>query len=357
MGTQRLATIGRVAGVSILLAAASGNASSTLPGLQRDGSVLLPNQWSLQPVGRQIAVGNFPVNVALHPNTEIAAVLHSGYGQHEISLIDLSTARVLSTVNLEEAFYGLAWSPDGRRLYASGGGTEVIHAFDFKNGFLAKHRDFVLRPATEQGVPNGVSVSADGNALYVAESWGQRVEKISTKDGSRYWTHQLTPAASGTETMPEGERVKPSNHPESPWPYTCLPDEKHGRVFVTLWAKSAVLVLDSKTGAEVARWPVGSHPNEMLLARDGRLFVAEANLNTVSVVDSTTGHVTETLTASLFPHSPPGSMPNSLTLSTDGKQLFVANANNNNLAVFDVSTRGQAQSLGFIPVGWYPTSV
>jgi hypothetical protein len=37
--------------------------------------------------------------------------------------------------------------------------------------------------------------------------------------------------------------------------------------------------------------------------------------------------------------------------------LFVANADNNNLAVFNIANIGQAQPLGFIPVGWYPTSV
>ena len=37
--------------------------------------------------------------------------------------------------------------------------------------------------------------------------------------------------------------------------------------------------------------------------------------------------------------------------------LFVANADANNLAVFNVSEPGQARPLGFIPVGWYPTSV
>ena len=35
----------------------------------------------------------------------------------------------------------------------------------------------------------------------------------------------------------------------------------------------------------------------------------------------------------------------------------MANADANNLAVIDVSRRGQSRSLGFIPVGWYPTSV
>ena len=41
---------------------------------------------------------------------------------------------------------------------------------------------------------------------------------------------------------------------------------------------------------------------------------------------------------------PSGSTPNSLALTPDGKILFVANADNNNLAVFDVSHTG-SQSL------------
>ena len=65
----------------------------------------------------------------------------------------------------------------------------------------------------------------------------------------------------------------------------------------------------------------------------------------------------ETLLAELQPSSPPGNTPNSLALSPDEKTLFVANANINTVAVFDVSELGKSRSLGFIPVGWYPTSV
>jgi hypothetical protein len=54
---------------------------------------------------------------------------------------------------------------------------------------------------------------------------------------------------------------------------------------------------------------------------------------------------------------PAGNTPNSLALSPDGEHLFVANANINTVAVFEVEEAGKARSLGFIPVGWYPTSV
>ena len=338
-------------------AAVAAKPAATLPGLQRDGSVLLPNQWSLRPVGKQIPVGDFPINVALHPGGRFAAVLHSGYGLHEVRILEVKTGRAVSQAAIEESFYGLAWSSDGGRLFASGGGAEVIHAFEFKDGYLSAHRELVLRPAKEQGIPGGLAVSADNAALYVAESWGQRVEKISTADGRPLWTRSFAAAEGAATTEHEGARLKPASDPQAPFPYTCVADEKSGRVFVSLWAQSAVLVLDATTGADVARWPVGAHPNEMLLAPDGRLFVAEANLNSVSVIDTATGRVTERLTASLFPNAPPGSMPNSLALSPDGELLFVANANNNNVAVFDVETAGKARSLGFIPVGWFPTSV
>ncbi|MGE3311533.1 MAG: bifunctional YncE family protein/alkaline phosphatase family protein, partial [Limisphaerales bacterium] len=86
------------------------------------------------------------------------------------------------------------------------------------------------------------------------------------------------------------------------------------------------------------------------------LFIANANRNTVSVVDTETGRTIETLQAELVPGSLSGSTPNSLALTPDGSMLFVANANINAVAVFDVREVGRSKPLGFIPVGWYPTS-
>lgn len=349
--------LGSVAFALAAVSPAAFAASAVLPGLQRDGSVLLPNQWSLHPAGAQLPVGDFPVNLAIHPGGRYAAVLHSGYGQHEIRIIDLAHRREVSQVALSESFYGLTWSPDGEHLFASGAGAEVIHAFAFRDGLLSDPRELRLRPADEQGIPAGIASSRHGRELYVAECWGQRVEKVSTRDGRLLWAHSLAPTARADTMSPEGKRVAAADHPDAPFPYACVPDEKHRRVYVSLWAKAAVLVLDARTGAELARWPVGDHPNEMTLAPDGRLFVAEANRNSVSVIDTTTGRVTETLSAALFPHSPPGSMPNSVALSPDAHTLFVANANNNNVAAFDLTTPGRSTSLGFIPAGWFPTSV
>jgi hypothetical protein len=89
----------------VLLAEPPGAARR--PGAQPDGSILLPNMWSLQPAGLQVPLGDFPVNIAVHPGGKHAAVLHAGHGRHEIHLVDLVSARVTQRIPVEETFYGI----------------------------------------------------------------------------------------------------------------------------------------------------------------------------------------------------------------------------------------------------------
>src|SRR5437016_14070121 len=89
-------------------------APADLPGPRADGSVLLPNQWSLRPVGKQVVLGDFPVNIAVHPDNRFVAVLHSGYGRHEIAVVDVPAATVIGEFPVEETFYGLEYSRDGK---------------------------------------------------------------------------------------------------------------------------------------------------------------------------------------------------------------------------------------------------
>ena len=104
------------------------------------------------------------------------------------------------------------------------------------------------------------------------------------------------------------------------------------------------------------QWAI--NPNDLCLSRNGHiLFVANANDNSVSVIDIEKRKVLETLDAALYPGSPAGSTSNGVALSEDEKTLYIANADNNCLAVFDVSHPGSSHSTGFIPVGWYPTGV
>ncbi len=348
------------------------NSLPALPGPRPDGSILLPNQWSLRPAGKQIELRDFPVNIAVHPQGRFAAILHAGFSAHSLSIVDLATGTPISHVTLDQAFYGLEFSRDGKFLFCSGAGEEVIHSFEFQNGHLADHRTFQLRSSRERGVPAGLAVADAGTHLFVANLWGDRVTRLDLTPQTRVSDILLRTntgpllkitegAAEDPDTAAAAKRAEVALYQsgiDDTFPYACRLDEKRERLYVSLWAQASVAVIDLKSVQVIARWPTEEHPCEMALTRSGRtLLVANANLNTVTVLDTGSGKPLETIRASLYPQSPPGSTPNSLALSPDEKSLFVANADNNMVAVFDVSSPGRSRSLGFIPVGWYPTSV
>ncbi|MDR3457521.1 MAG: alkaline phosphatase family protein [Verrucomicrobiae bacterium] len=352
-----------------------GQTNLTLwPGRQPDGSMLLPNQWSLRPAGsQQIDLGDFPVNIALTPDGRYAAVLHCGYGHHEVELVDLNKGVVTCRTNVAEAFYGLTFSSDGRKLYCSGASGEDIHVFRFHDGQLQGAGILRLRKATDTGVPCGLAINPSGKILYAADLWSSRISclDLTTKSvcdvalDTNEAPAMLAPqkGADDFDSRAATKRARAaemSKHGEvaGAFPYACVLDAKRNRLYVSLWGAAKVAVLDTKATNIIARWDAGQHPCEMVLTRDGRrLFVANANDNTVSVLDTATGRAMETLWATSYPDSPRGATPNSVALSPDEKTLFVANANINAIAVFDVSDPGHGSSLGFIPSGWYPTCV
>ncbi|MGH7135874.1 MAG: beta-propeller fold lactonase family protein, partial [Pirellulales bacterium] len=300
-------------------------------------TIVLPNQWSLKPVGKQIKMGDFPVQVALHPKERWAAVLHAGYGDHEIVIVDLKADSVVSRVNMPQTFYGIAFDRDGRQLFASGGEFEVVHQYDFAGGLLSNHREIRVASDVETFVPAGLAPSTDGKKLFVAGGWG----------------HAL--AAAPLDEPSKAERLQLG---DDSYPYGVLPAPDGKRLYVSLWGKAAVAVVDLTTFELSDTWPTEPHPTEMVLSPQAdRLFVACANSNKVTIIETASGRATETISTALYPKAPNGSTPNSLSLSPDGKVLFVANADNNNVAVFNTSEPGDSRSMGFIPVGWYPTSV
>ncbi len=194
-------------------------------------------------------------------------------------------------------------------------------------------------PRRETLVPCGVTCSKDGRTLYVACTWG----------------HTLAIVTLGEQ--PKVERVAMG---ADSYPYTTLPAPDGERLFVSLWGKAAVAVVNLKTRKVEATWPTAvpgatageQHPTEMALSPDGRrLFVACANSNTCTMLDSQSGKPLEVVTSALYPNAPVGSTPNSLTLSKDGRVLLIANADNNNLAMFDVSEPGQVTIAGVYPGG------
>jgi YVTN family beta-propeller protein len=297
---------------------------------------MLPNRWGITPIGKSIPLGDLPLNIAVSRSKKLMAVTNNGQSDQSIQLIDVTKQVALDSVAIGKSWLGLTFSTDEKSLYASGGNDNWIIRYDITSRkLIAKDTFRIGKPWPEVISPAGIALDDENKILYAVTEENNSLYIIDLTAKDRYERYDL-----GAEG------------------YTCILSHDKGALFVTCWGCSKVELFDTKKKEFSGSITVGDHPNDMCLTSNGKfLFVANANDNSVSVIDVTKRKVIETLNAALYPNAPNGSTTNSVALSEDDKTLYVANADNNCLAVFDVSSPGRSVSKGFIPTGWYPTSV
>lgn len=304
--------------------------------------VLLPNGWTLTPAGSALLLGDLPLNIAVSASGHLAAVTNNGQSTQTLQLIDVAGERLLDSVIIPRSWLGLKFSADEQYLYASGGNDNRIlrYAVNANPGpgapGLVLNDSFLLGKRWPEKIsPAGIDIDDKRGLLYVV-----------TKDNNSLYIIDLATKGVVKRVDLGGEA------------YTCLLSHDGRQLYITCWGCDRLLIFDTHKRVFTGAVAVGDNPNDICLTKDGRwMFVANANDNSVSVIDVRKKTVVETLNAALFPNSLPGSTTNALALSDDDKTLYVANADNNCLAVFDVSRPGAGRSKGFIPVGWYPTAV
>ena len=298
----------------------------------------LPTGVCLDPTGRSFDVGNMPLAMVLSPEGDRLVISLSGWRQQGLQVIDGQSGTVLQTISQPSAFLGLAFSSDGRTLYASGGNEDVIYRYAWHDKQATLTDTIVLAPKEPQRdgtrFPAGIAFSPDGKRMFVAENLADTLAVVDVESKS---VIQRLP----TEAYPYAVVVSPT-----------------GEVYVSAWGGNTVSIFAPVGNGmlkERRKVTVGRHPSALLLNKSGsRLFVASGGANSIAVVDTKTARV---LTKLLDP--PPagpnqGSTPNALALSQDGSRLYVAEADNNAVAVFQLRTN---RLVGRIPVEWYPTAL
>ena len=298
--------------------------------------IVLPNGWKLTPAGKILPLGDLPLNMVLSTSKKYLAVTNNGQSDQMVQIIDAIQMEVVDSVVMAKSWLGLAFSDDEKFLYASGGHDNWIVRFAVDKGRLKPYDTLVI------GKPWPEKISIAGIAL----------------DDSRHILYAVTKENNSLYLLDVNSGQVMGKYPLGAEGYTCILSPDHKILYISCWGCNKVEIFDTGKRIFTGSIAVGDHPNELCLTLDGRyLFVANANDNTVSVIDTREWKVMETLNAALFPDAPSGSTTNSLALSEDEKTLYVANADNNCLAVFNVSQPGNSISKGFIPTGWYPTCV
>jgi len=344
--------------------------------------------------GNPRPINNFPTAAVISPDARFAVFLHSGYGAYtsaekqSLTVLNLETNSIrdfpddrLGSDSKQTYFLGLAFSLDGKHLYASiaslteplgkgkGSTGNGIAVYSFQNGEVTPERFLPLTPRVNlprgklRGdefkfvtYPAGLSLGINDGVerLLIACNNSDEALLLDTSDG--HIVHRFD--------LSTFKRIPAS------LPYTTVMSSDGKRGFVSLWNASAVAELDLLTG-QVRRFiplnkPVaplegGSHPTALLLSRDNsRLFVALTNRDEIEVLDTSTAKLLYSLSTKLPGQMFGGSDPESLALSADEKTLFSANAISDSVAVFDLSHLASGEPLhavGFVPTEWYPTAI
>ena len=313
--------------LALLVALAFGSASMSL---QAEPSVMLPNGWHVTPAGAVTQLGTLPLHMAEDPSGRWLAITHGGYGPLSIALVDTDAERVVSSIPIPAAFYGLAFS--GPFLYATTADGDTIERYRIAkaSGALSSSGSIVVG----KGDLWVAGLAATSGMLFAAEMNADQLIAVDAGRGHIVWTVKVGKA-----------------------PYDVVLSQDEQTAYVSDWASGAVSVVDVRHGRLRKEIDVGPHPNAELLSKDGKtLFVACANSDTVAEIDTELATLRTTIPVSIYPHALPGAIPNGLALSPFGTTLFVADAGDNAIVAVDLTT-SEPTVFGAVPTGWYPTDV
>ena len=314
---------------------------------------------TLTPSGRQTPLGSFPDHLVLSPDGRYVLATNTGYREY-LSVLDAKTGKLVSRLDFnapsavlpkkkQTLYFGLVCGPTAggqTPVYASRGGEGLVSVLSLSDkGVLTDTgRTLAAAPGTTAPFPfmAGLAVSGDGRTLYAADNSGD------PKRGMRSNLYVLgTGGAAPRQIDLPGYPFAVAAVTKGVWA-----DKK---VFVSSEQRGVVSVVNPQTGTRVRDIPTGTQPIGLTLDRaQTRLFVANAGSDTLSVINTKTDRVTQTLL--LRPSDSrglPGATPTSVALSPDEKHLYVTLGDLNAVAVVDLPGVTLA---GYLPVGWYPTS-
>lgn len=287
-----------------------------------------------------------------------------------VFVFDVSSGKLVKRqqINIPNTYNGLAWAKDGSRFYVSGGIDDRVYVYAFNGSQFVPDAPFILLghnsnqtapfPSYDGGLLKGTPVSAaatgavvaglavsqDGNTLVAANFENDSISLVNTTN--RQITQEI-------KFFKPGNRIATGEFPFDV-ALKSFSNSAAGKVFVSSQRDNEVVAVDIASGT-ITRIPVGSQPNKILLsANQNKLYVANGNSDTISVIDTNSNTVVQTISLSRPNDKYKGASPNSLALSPNEQTLYTTLAGENAVAVVNLRS---GRVTGRIPTGWYPNSV
>ncbi len=334
-------------------------------------SVVAPTKQLLRPAGDSLAYAARPVDIALAPNGKwLYAKDHRG-----LAVVDTSQWQLRQHLAFPDggaSMHGLLVSPDGTRLWATTAQAELYEAEIDEQGQVEWSRAIDLPGPGGQGDSHacGLALSGDGQRLYVCLSRNNTLAEVELESGRVLREIPVGVAPFDVVLLDEDRRAAVSNwggrRPEAgertaPSSGTPVLIDERG-----VASSGTVGWVDLVAGQQVREVATGLHPSDLCWhPPTQRLFVANANSDTVTIIDTARFEELETIVVRPDPALPYGSATNAVAVTADGNWLVAANGGNNALALIQLAAPAQqpdaprAPSVvaGFLPTAWYPGAV
>jgi YVTN family beta-propeller protein len=367
-------------------AADNADTANRMVGPQNDGSIIASNNQTLTPAGQIVQLGS-PVRAKaialnLSGKTASAAVLMMGSPQ-PIIVFNIATGQVVQrfipTVTNGDSFSsdkagsfaGITYSADGSKLFFSQDDNHVVIAnVDPQTGRLSNGQSVSLPPPPPDGRkyhnaksinPGGIALSEDGKRAYVVLNAANTLGVLDLAPTPARLIAQIAVGNAPNSVLVRGQYAYVSNEGGRPATAEDFTNDSDGTPIVVdrkdaFATTGTVSVVDLGKGATVKTFNVGLHPAGMAIS-GSNLYVANAYSDSLSIIDLKAGQVSRTIDlrvpigGGVF-----GSGPNGVAVSGDSR-AFITLGQANAIAVVNLSGRDAHPVVGFIPTGYFPTSI
>ena len=334
----------------------------------------------VSPDGRTLAILTAGMNSLYYPNigdpstNPTVGTVDKTASTQFLFLYDISGAKktkpVLKQVIQQlNAHVGLVWAPNSQTIYDAGGCDDAVYAYTNNGGTFSLSSTIPLGHAPNGCVANtanrtglglsvepnvaGLALSANGKTLVAANNYNDSISVIDTASGTVRYEYDLRPFASSG--APNGTKG-------GTFPFAVALNGNVAYVGADR-DREVVAVNIAGSGTLVARIQLDGNPNGMTLSADGSsLFVAQDNQDQVAVISTATNKVIRKIDtrgpARLnFPANTTGASPTAVTINPSTNTLYAVNAGSNSIAVIPLSGPQAFTTVGLLPTAYDPTDV
>jgi YVTN family beta-propeller protein len=351
-----------VTGTGIAVASTTGFGTDQVGQTVQQGLVVSDNQI-ISPYGDRLVLNNGKImGSTVSPDGAHMAVTLAD-GSQAVGIVNLSNWTVQqytspggSDVGQESPTY----SPDGTQLWVGRNNGYTKFTVNPDGSLANPVQISIPAQGAKQALVGKAVFSPDGSTVYSAVNGQNTVVAINAATGAieQTWNVGNAPrdlVLAGSKLYVSNEGGRPARPGETT--INSYGTQVPASDFTGATTTGTVSVIDTANpSAAPATINVGLHPTA-LYAKTGALFVTDTNSDTVSVIDTSSDKVVQTISTQPWPESKVGYEPDAVTLTDDG-HLLVTLAGANAVAVYKyTSPRDPVSYVGMIPTDYFPSDI